>query len=123
MSSGYFKGAFNGSTSQYYRTVGTLANRPSSAQTIVDYVSFSSSTTPISYSFVNTSAFTETEQSGSVASAVQNFPSAATLYLINEPNETDTGQLAEVLFFTKELTSTERGDLFAYLKNKWGLRY
>jgi len=120
----YFKSLFNGSSFLYFRRDCALTNRPNSGQTIIDYIS-TSAATPISYSECNTSAFTETTTAGSNGATVQNFPSAGTLSLINETGTTTalTGQIGEVILFTRELTSTEKTNINNYLKNKWGLKY
>jgi hypothetical protein len=120
----YFKQSFNGGTSQYFRRSCALTGRPNSGQTIVDYFSTSANTV-VSYSEINTSATTETTTAGSTGSAVNGYPNAATLSICNEASVgvTSTGQIGEIILITRELTSTEKTNLYDYLKTKWGLQY
>ena len=123
-STSFRKATYNGTTAQYWRRDCSLTNRPSTGQTIVDYTSFSSST-PVSYSYINGSATTESNVAGSNNGSTQNFPGASTLYILNDPGDGNTynGECGELFMFTRELTSTERSNLENYLKNKWGLQY
>jgi hypothetical protein len=52
------------------------------------------------------------------------FP-AATSWLLNEDGEVSSknGEVGEIIMLRRELTSTEKTNLYNYLKTKWGLTY
>lgn len=117
------KAFFAGGT--FYRRDCTLSNRPTTGQTFIDYVSTSGASI-ISYSSFNGSGTTESVVAGSnYGSAAQNRPPVSTLYLLNDPGDGTiySGEIGEIYFFTRELTSTETTNLLNYLKTKWNLKY
>ena len=111
--------------STFYRRDCTLSNRPTTGQTFIDYISTSGASV-VSYSSFNGSGATESVVVGSnYGSAAQNQPPASTLYLINDPGDGTiyTGEIGEIYFFTRELTTAETTNLLNYLKTKWNLKY
>jgi len=109
----------------FFRIDCSLSNRPTSGQTFIEYTSTSGGT-EISYSSFNGSGTTESIVAGSnYGTAAQNNPPSSTLYLLNDPTDGSlySGEIGEMYFFTRELTSTETTNLLNYLKTKWNLKY
>ena len=120
------KAFFDSASSNYCRYTCTLASRPSTGQTYVEYVSTSASTR-ISYSSWNGSGTTEAATVGSTCTNVRfdGDPQAGTLTLINASNDGTVydAEIGEIFMFAGELTSTQTTNLLNYLKIKWGLKY
>lgn len=111
--------------SAFYRRDCTLVGRPTTGQTFIDYISTSGASV-VSYSSFNGSASTESVVAGSnYGTAAQGLPPASTLFLINDPGDGTiySGEIGEIYFFTRELTTTETTNLLNYLKTKWNLKY
>jgi hypothetical protein len=55
----------------------------------------------------------------------QNIFPAATSWLLNEDGTVGAknGEVGEIIMLRRELTSTEKTNLYNYLKTKWGLTY
>ena len=108
----------------YCRYTCTLASRPTTGQTYIEYVS-TSAATKVSYSSWNGSGTTEAATSGSSCGGFINTPASATLNLINASNDGTVydAQIGEIFMFAGELTSTQTTNLLNYLKTKWGLKY
>ena len=120
------KAFFDSASSNYCRYTCTLANRPATGQTYVEYVSTSASTR-ISYSSWNGSGTTEAATVGSTCTNARfdGDPQAGTLTLINASNDGTVydAEIGEIFMFAGELTSTQTTNLLNYLKTKWGLKY
>ena len=91
-----------------------------SGQSYLQYFS-STGLTTVEYGEINGSG-TTVSQSGSDRI---NWPASSTLYLLNENGATDDKQaeVGEIIMLRRELTSTEKTNLYNYLKNKWAITY
>lgn len=90
---------------------------------IQSYIS-NSSTTIVDYFSINNSAQTETNISNSVASTGNPGSFTSPVFrIINEDGIYSAigGEIGEMYFFNKELTSTEQTNLINFLKTKWGI--
>jgi hypothetical protein len=100
---------------------------PQSGQTNQWYWSFTGSSGVSNYVINNTSGTTPflINSSSGAFGDYKNIIGSGRINLLNsDGSSTDyTGQLGEVLIFTRELTTTETNNLNAYLKSKWGLIY
>jgi hypothetical protein len=114
-------GYFNNGASSYYRV--DITNPVLSTWSGQSYIEFISTTgaSQVDYYFTNTSAMTENVVAG--GSYTQNTPGASTLTLFNTDGTTSNDQVGEMIFLTRELTTTERTNLLEYFRTKWGLTY
>jgi hypothetical protein len=87
-------------------------------QTYLQYQS-ASATTGVGYYEINGSGITATTNLH-----VKTFP-AATSWLLNEQGEVSTkqGEVGEIIMLRRELTPTEKTNLYNHLRIKWGLTY
>jgi hypothetical protein len=108
---------FSGSNATY--TVTNPNTLTYTGQTYLQYLS-TTGATATRYIEMNASGLTIT-QSG----YFQNVFPAATSWLLNEQGEVSNkqGEVGEILMLRRELTSTEKTNLYNYLRIKWGLTY
>jgi hypothetical protein len=112
---------FNNGASTFYRV--DITNPVVSTWSGQSYIEFVSTTgaSQLDYYFTNTSAMTENVVAGS--NYTQNTPGASTLTLFNSDGSTSDIEVGEMIFLTRELTTTERTNLLEYFRTKWGLTY
>jgi hypothetical protein len=108
---------FSGSNATY--TVTNPNTLTYTGQTYLQYLS-TTGATATRYIEMNASGLTIT-QSG----YFQNVFPAATSWLLNEQGEVSNkqGEVGEIIMLRRELTSTEKTNLYNYLRIKWGLTY
>lgn len=109
---------FSGSNTTY-----DFTNPKTSTFSGQSYLQYFSSTglTTVEYGEINGSGTTLSQ----VGSDRINWPQSSTLYLLNENGATDDKQaeMGEIIMLRRELTSTEKTNLYNYLKNKWAITY
>lgn len=123
-SSALRKGYYEGSSGRYWRVDCSGTSLAWSGLTIGEYVS-TSATTIQSYSYFNTTGATETLSGGDSPADMLGLPGLAGLYMLNQTGATENiaAEIGEIIMLNRELTSTEKTNLLAYLKNKWKITY